>query len=121
MIEARDLHKSFGARRAVDGVSFVARDGQITGLLGANGAGKTTTLRMLYTLIQPDSGSIVVDGLDARAQPLAVRQRLGVLPDALSATVEAVMDVEAGDVSPAASKAFTVYVYVVPAARPVSV
>ena len=46
---------------------------------------------------------------------------LGVLPDALSATVEAVMDVEAGDVSPAASKAFTVYVYVVPAARPVSV
>ena len=82
MIEARDLHKAFGARRAVDGVSFVARDGQITGLLGANGAGKTTTLRMLYTLIQPDSGSIVVDGLDARVQPLAVRQRLGVLPAA---------------------------------------
>jgi sodium transport system ATP-binding protein len=82
VIEARDLHKAFGARRAVDGVSFVACDGQITGLLGANGAGKTTTLRMLYTLIPPDSGSIMVDGLDARAQPLAVRQRLGVLPDA---------------------------------------
>jgi sodium transport system ATP-binding protein len=82
VIEARDLYKAFGARRAVDGVSFVARDGQITGLLGANGAGKTTTLRMLYTLIPPDSGSIMVDGLDACAQPVAVRQRLGVLPDA---------------------------------------
>ena len=47
MIEADDLHKSFGAVRAVAGVSFVARDGEITGLLGPNGAGKTTTLRML--------------------------------------------------------------------------
>ena len=47
MIEVRDLVKSFGAVRAVSGVSFTARDGQITGLLGPNGAGKTTTLRML--------------------------------------------------------------------------
>jgi sodium transport system ATP-binding protein len=82
MISAEDLHKSFGATRAVDGVSFEARDGQITGLLGANGAGKTTTLRMLYTLMQPDSGRILVDGLDAQREPLAVRRRLGVLPDA---------------------------------------
>ncbi len=82
MISAQDLHKAFGATRAVDGVSFEARDGEITGLLGANGAGKTTTLRMLYTLMQPDSGRILVDGLDARSEPLAVRRRLGVLPDA---------------------------------------
>ena len=82
MIEARGLYKSFGALRAVDGVSFVARDGEITGLLGPNGAGKTTTLRMLYTLLRPDAGAIHVDGRDAQLEPLAVRRSLGVLPDA---------------------------------------
>ena len=82
MIEARDLHKSFGAVTAVDGVSFVARDGEITGLLGPNGAGKTTTLRMLYTLMQPDRGEVLVDGIDAAGDAAAVRRRLGVLPDA---------------------------------------
>jgi len=82
MIEVRDLVKSFGSVKAVAGVSFTARDGQITGLLGPNGAGKTTTLRMLYTLMRPDSGQIRVDGIDAAADPMAVRRRLGVLPDA---------------------------------------
>lgn len=82
MIEVRDLVKSFGAVRAVSGVSFTARDGQITGLLGPNGAGKTTTLRMLYTLMRPDAGHISVDGLDTATDPLGVRRRLGVLPDA---------------------------------------
>jgi sodium transport system ATP-binding protein len=82
MIEASDLHKAFGEVRAVDGVSFVARDGEITGLLGPNGAGKTTTLRMLYTLRRPDSGSIRVDGIDATTGAIEVRRRLGVLPDA---------------------------------------
>ena len=82
MITAENLHKFFGAKEAVAGVSFTARDGQITGLLGPNGAGKTTTLRMLYTLLRPDQGRVLVDGLDAGAQPLAVRERLGVLPDA---------------------------------------
>ncbi len=86
MIEVKNLHKAFGkgAKRvvAVDGASFVARDGEITGLLGPNGAGKTTTLRCLYTLMQPDSGQVLVDGIDAAADPVAVRRRLGVLPDA---------------------------------------
>ena len=82
MIEVNDLHKAFGAVKAVDGVSFAARDGEITGLLGPNGAGKTTTLRMLYTLMRPDRGTVRVDGIDAAADPLAVRRRLGVLPDA---------------------------------------
>jgi sodium transport system ATP-binding protein len=82
MIEVRALRRSFGTIRAVDGVSFRAEDGQITGLLGPNGAGKTTTLRMLYTLLQPDSGTIHVDDIDARADPLAARRQLGVLPDA---------------------------------------
>jgi sodium transport system ATP-binding protein len=81
MIQVESLHKAFGAIRAVDGVSFTARDGEITGLLGPNGAGKTTTLRMLYTLMRPDAGRVLVDGIDA-ADALAVRKRLGVLPDA---------------------------------------
>ena len=86
MINASDLHKSFKTRtgvvNAVDGVSFTARDGEITGLLGPNGAGKTTTLRMLYTLMQPERGNITIDGLDAAREPEAVRRALGVLPDA---------------------------------------
>jgi len=86
MIEVQSLHKSFpssrGAIVAVDGVSFVARDGEITGLLGPNGAGKTTTLRMLYTLMQPDAGRVLVDGRDPAAEAGDVRRRLGVLPDA---------------------------------------
>jgi sodium transport system ATP-binding protein len=82
MIEVRDLHKAFGDVRAVNGVSFTARDGEITGLLGPNGAGKTTTLRMLYTLMKPDAGQVLVDGVDAYEDALAVRRRLGVLPDA---------------------------------------
>jgi sodium transport system ATP-binding protein len=86
MISADNLHKAFRTRtgtvKAVDGVTFQARDGEITGLLGPNGAGKTTTLRMLYTLMKPDSGSVGVDGIDAAADPAAVRRVLGVLPDA---------------------------------------
>jgi sodium transport system ATP-binding protein len=82
MIEVKDLHKHFGDVKAVDGVSFIARDGEITGLLGPNGAGKTTTLRMLYTLMQPDRGQVLVDGLDAAREAETVRRRLGVLPDA---------------------------------------
>lgn len=82
MIEVRDLHKAFGTVRAVNGVNFTARDGEITGLLGPNGAGKTTTLRMLYTLMRPDAGQVLVDGMDAYQDALAVRRRLGVLPDA---------------------------------------
>ncbi|HEY4531191.1 MAG TPA: ATP-binding cassette domain-containing protein [Luteimonas sp.] len=86
MIEVNDLHKTFKAKsgpvHAVRGVGFTARDGEITGLLGPNGAGKTTTLRMLYTLMAPDRGSVRVDGLDASREATAVRRNLGVLPDA---------------------------------------
>ena len=86
MIEIRDLRKSFKAKTgtvtAVDGVSFTARDGEITGLLGPNGAGKTTTLRMLYTLMTPDTGQVLVDGVDVARDAQAVRRNLGVLPDA---------------------------------------
>src|SRR5690606_12555676 len=67
---------------AVDGVGFEARDGEIPGLLGPNGAGKTTTLRMLYTLMKPESGRVLVEGKDVSADPEAARRALGVLPDA---------------------------------------
>ena len=86
MIDVQNLHKAFktktGLVQAVRGVSFTAHDGEITGLLGPNGAGKTTTLRMLYTLMSPDDGRVEVDGIDIQKDATAVRQRLGVLPDA---------------------------------------
>lgn len=86
MIQVQDLHKAFTTKKAtvkaVDGVGFEARDGEITGLLGPNGAGKTTTLRMLYTLMKPDSGKVLVDGVDVADDPETVRRALGVLPDA---------------------------------------
>ncbi|GLQ49048.1 ATP-binding cassette domain-containing protein [Dyella flava] len=82
MIEVKNLYKHFGTVKAVDGVSFKARDGEITGLLGPNGAGKTTTLRMLYTLMHPDQGQVLVDGIDVARDAQAVRRQLGVLPDA---------------------------------------
>jgi sodium transport system ATP-binding protein len=81
MIRVENLHKRFGQVKAVDGVSFTAADGAVTGLLGPNGAGKTTTLRMLYTLMKPDDGRILVDDVDAGADPQGARLRLGVLPD----------------------------------------
>jgi sodium transport system ATP-binding protein len=82
MIEVKELHKSFGEVRALQGVSFVASNGQITGLLGPNGAGKTTTLRVLYTLLEPDSGTATIDGHDVRREPLEVQKCIGALPDA---------------------------------------
>ncbi|HET6596973.1 MAG TPA: ATP-binding cassette domain-containing protein [Anaerolineales bacterium] len=82
MIQVQGLSKSFGEVKAVQDVSFFAPDGQITGLLGPNGAGKSTTLRMLYTLLKPDSGSAQVDGFDVRQSPLEVQRRIGVLADA---------------------------------------
>lgn len=83
MIEARNLRKTFNRGKvvAVDDVSFTARDGEITGLLGPNGAGKTTTLRMLYTLLKPDSGSMRIDGVDPLEEPIQVKHKLGVVPD----------------------------------------
>jgi sodium transport system ATP-binding protein len=81
MIAVENLHKRFGDVRAVSGVSFVARDGAVTGLLGPNGAGKTTTLRMIYALMRPDEGRIFVDDVDAVRDPQAAQTRLGVLPD----------------------------------------
>ena len=65
---------------AVESVSFNAEDGQITGLLGPNGAGKSTTLRMLATLVRPDSGNAIIDGHSVTENVLQVRQHLGFMP-----------------------------------------
>ena len=82
MIVVNELRKRFGTVVAVDGVSFRAEDGRITGLLGPNGAGKTTTLRMVSTLVRPDSGTAIIDGAAIVEEPQTVRARIGVLPDA---------------------------------------
>jgi sodium transport system ATP-binding protein len=82
MIEARALRKCFGSVQATHDVSFTAQDGRITGLLGPNGAGKTTTLRMLYTLLKPDAGEVMIDGVNAGTHAMVARRSLGVLPDA---------------------------------------
>ena len=80
MIHAENLSKRFGETRAVDGISFEVRKGEIYGLLGPNGAGKTTTLSMLSGLLDPDEGRILFDGIDLSADPIGVKSRLGVVP-----------------------------------------
>ena len=80
MIVVEDIHKSFGAVRAVRGISFTAPDGKITGLLGPNGAGKSTTLRILYTVLTPDRGTARIDGVDVVGDSLGARKRIGALP-----------------------------------------
>ena len=81
MIEVSKVKKQFGTVQALSGVSFTARDGQITALLGPNGAGKTTLLRLLVGLLERDQGSISVGGIDPALDPMAVRRNIGFLTD----------------------------------------
>ena len=81
MIGAHDLTKAFGQVQAVDGLSFEAPDGCVTGLIGPNGAGKTTTFRIIYGLLRPDAGRVVVDGYDVVDRRIPAQERLGALPD----------------------------------------
>jgi ABC-2 type transport system ATP-binding protein len=78
MIEAADLHKSFGKTHALRGLDLDAREGTILGVLGPNGAGKTTAVRILTTLTHPDSGRATVAGIDVLKHPAAVRAQIGV-------------------------------------------
>jgi sodium transport system ATP-binding protein len=82
MIRVNGLRKSFPPVMALDGVAFEARDGEVTGLIGPNGAGKTTALRILYTVMRPDSGAARIDGFDTVKDRHSVQRRIGVLPDA---------------------------------------
>lgn len=81
MIEITNLAKSFGKVQALDGLSFTAKDGEITGILGPNGAGKTTCLRTLYGLLKADTGNAIIDGINVQENPLLARTRLGIFPD----------------------------------------
>jgi ABC-2 type transport system ATP-binding protein len=81
VIEARQLTKRFGARAAIENVSFHVERGSVTGFLGPNGAGKTTTLRALAGVFPPSSGQALVDGHDVVREPLAARRRLGYAPE----------------------------------------
>jgi ABC-2 type transport system ATP-binding protein len=78
------ISKRFGNQLAVDSLSFSVASGEIVGLIGPNGAGKSTTLRILCGLVTPDSGRILLDGLDQRSDPIGFRARLGVLIEAPS-------------------------------------
>ena len=81
---AQDLHKSFNEHKAVNGVSFTIYKGEIFGFLGPNGAGKTTTIRMLSTVLEPDSGDVTVGGYSIRDNADDVRNLIGVCPQELA-------------------------------------
>ena len=83
-IEVKNLHKAFGERQAVQGISFSVEKGEIFSLLGPNGAGKTTTISMLSCLLRPDEGDALVMGHSIRTDPLGVKACLGVVPQEIA-------------------------------------
>ena len=76
------IQKKYGSQLAVGGVSFELQRGEIVGFLGPNGAGKSTTLKMITGYVKPDAGTIQVEGLSVQSQSLAVRKKIGYLPEA---------------------------------------
>jgi len=88
MIEVKGLVKTYGSKRAVDGVTFTVKRGDILGFLGPNGAGKSTTMKMITGFIRPDAGTATVDGIDVTADPVAVKRKLGYLPESAPAYPE---------------------------------
>lgn len=82
MIEVDQLSKHYGQQKAVNAISFRAARGEIVGFLGPNGAGKSTTMKMLTGYLVPDSGSANVGGLDVTKSPIAVKKKIGYLPEA---------------------------------------
>jgi len=84
ILQVRDLTVAYGPRRAVDAISFEIRRGEIFGLLGPNGAGKTSTLSAIEGLVKPQSGTVLLDGIDSRRHPNQARARMGVQLQATS-------------------------------------
>lgn len=80
-IKVENLTKYYGEQLAVDNISFEIKTGEIVGFLGPNGAGKSTTLKMITTYLSPTEGKISVDGIDADADPIGIRRKIGYLPE----------------------------------------
>jgi len=81
MLEVRALTKRYGGLLAVDGVSFTVQRGEVVGYLGPNGSGKSTTVNMVVGLLEPSSGSLVLDGCSHEADPIAYKRRIGYVPE----------------------------------------
>ncbi|HTZ20477.1 MAG TPA: ATP-binding cassette domain-containing protein [Opitutaceae bacterium] len=81
MIEVKGLVKVYGTKRAVDGVSFTVKRGEILGFLGPNGAGKSTTMKLITGFVSPNAGTAIVDGHDVTREPVAVKRKVGYLPE----------------------------------------
>src|SRR6188474_1905812 len=81
MVEVRNLRKLFGAKTAVNGVSFTVEKGEVLGFLGPNGAGKSTTMRMITGFIPPSEGEVSVGGFNMLENPLPAKRLVGYLPE----------------------------------------
>jgi len=81
MISIKNVTKRFGERKALDGVSFDVKDGEVLGFLGPNGAGKTTTMRIITGFLKPSGGTVLVDGLSIWDHSVRIRRMLGYLPE----------------------------------------
>ncbi len=77
MISVGELKKFFGDVKAVDGISFEVKKGEVFGLLGPNGAGKTTTIKLLLGLLEPNEGDISVMGLNPETEEVEIKRRVG--------------------------------------------
>ncbi|MFT5142313.1 MAG: ABC-2 type transport system ATP-binding protein [Rhodothermales bacterium] len=81
MIEVQGLTKRYGSEKAVDGITFEVKSGEVLGFLGPNGAGKTTTMKVITCYLPPSEGTVRIDGLDVRTDQLEVRRKIGYLPE----------------------------------------
>ena len=92
LVQVRDLRKSYGSLQAVAGISFDVSRGDILGFLGPNGAGKTTAMKLITGFLEPDGGTVVVDGHDVGRDRLAAQRRIGYLPENAPAYGEMTVD-----------------------------
>lgn len=83
MLQGTELSKCFGNKVAVDDLSFSVGRGEVLGFLGPNGAGKSTTMKMVAGFLQPDRGSVAIDGIDLESDPIKAKSRLGYLPEGI--------------------------------------
>lgn len=81
MLQIRNLTKSYGKHKALDGLTMDIGKGALYGFVGSNGAGKTTTMKIIASLLSADSGSIMIDGIDALRYPTLIKQKIGYMPD----------------------------------------